>query len=89
VYRFTDAEQDPNETSSIEENSTPALAKRLREKLGGETSQLVIEAKEVRKWWMLAQRLQWGYDGASLQDDRNPEDIHGMGKAKGRQWWET
>ncbi|OBT51005.1 hypothetical protein VE04_09285 [Pseudogymnoascus sp. 24MN13] len=88
VYRFTDTEQDPNETSAIEENSISALAKRLREKSGDETSQWVIEAEEVGKWWVLEQRLRWGYDGASLQGDRNPDDMYGMGKTKGRHWWE-
>ncbi|OBT84786.1 hypothetical protein VE02_06923 [Pseudogymnoascus sp. 03VT05] len=88
VYRFTDTEQDPNETSAIEENSISALAKRLRENFGDETSKWVIEAEEVGKWWVLEQRLRWGYDGASLQGDRNPDDMYGMGKTKGRHWWE-
>jgi hypothetical protein len=89
VYRFTDTEQDPKETSAIEEISISALAKKLREEFRYEAAQWVIEAEEVGKWWVLEQRLRWGYDGASLQDDRNPEDMYGMGKSTDRHWWET
>ena len=89
VYRFTDTKRDPNEVSSIEENSISALAKSLREKFGEEESEWVVEAEKVGKWWVMEQRRRWGYNGASLQDDRNPKEMKGMGKTKGRHWWET
>lgn len=89
IYRFTDTERDPYEASAIEANSISALANKLRKKFGDEASRWVIEAEEVGKWWVVEQRQRWGFDGASLQDDRNPNDVDGMEKGKGRHWWQT
>ncbi|KFY44520.1 hypothetical protein V495_03416 [Pseudogymnoascus sp. VKM F-4514 (FW-929)] len=89
IYRFTHTDQDPYEASPIEANSISALAEKLNKELGDEASQWVVEAEEVGKWWVLEQRRRWGFDGASLQDDRNPNDVDGMEKGKGRHWWQT
>lgn len=89
VYRFTDTNQDPNEISAIEENSISALANSLRGKFGDEASEWVVEAEKVGKWWVMEQRRRWAYDGASLQDDRRPDEMKGVGKTRGRHWWET
>ena len=89
VYRFTDTDQDPNEVSAVDENSISALAKKLRRRFGDEAAEWVVEAEKVGKWWALEQRRRWGYEGASLQDDRRPEEMRGVGKTKGRHWWET
>lgn len=89
VYRFTDTDRDPYEVSPIEDNSISALAKRLKRKFGDEASNWVVDAEKVGKWWVLEQRRRWRYDGASLQDDRSPREMKGMGKTTGRHWWET
>ena len=84
VYRFTDTEVDPNEISAIEGNSISALAKSLRRKFGDQAAGWVSEAEQIGKWWVLEQRSRWGYDGASLQDDRRPDEMKGVGKTTGK-----
>ena len=89
VYRFTDTNRDPNEISATEKNSISALANSLRRTLGDEEAEWVVEAEKIGRWWVLEQRRRWGYDGAALQDDRRPDEMNGVGKTKGRHWWET
>lgn len=89
VSSFTDTKRDANEVSFIEKNSISALAKSLREKFGEEESEWVIVAEKIGKWWVEEQRRRWGHNGASLPDDRNPEEMKGMGKTKGKHWWES
>jgi hypothetical protein len=89
VYRFTDTDQDPNEISAVDENSISALAKKLKRRFGDEEAEWVVEAEKVGKWWAMEQRRRWGYEGASLQDDRRPDEMTGVGMTKGKHWWET
>jgi hypothetical protein len=89
VYRFTDTDLDPYETSPIEENSISALAKTLSQHFGDETSAWAVEAEQIGKWWVLEQRRRWGYYGASLHEDRAPEELGDMGKTTGEHWWEV
>ncbi|KAG0648441.1 hypothetical protein D0Z07_5369 [Hyphodiscus hymeniophilus] len=89
VYRFTDTSRDPNEVSAVEGNSISALAKTLRRKFGNEEAVWVSEAEKIGKWWVLEQRRRWAYDGAALQDDRRPDEMKGVGKTRGKHWWET
>jgi hypothetical protein len=103
VYRFTNTDTDPYELDPIEANNINDLANILRSdpdyvnKLFKEddasdprlAARWVVEALSVGKWWVIEQRRRWGFDGASLQDDRDPNDVDGMKKGKGRHWWQT
>ncbi|KFX97541.1 hypothetical protein O988_04821 [Pseudogymnoascus sp. VKM F-3808] len=103
VYRFTNTDKDPYELDPIEANNINDLANILRSdpewvnRLSKEddasdprlAARWVVEALSVGKWWVIEQRRRWGFDGASLQDDRDPNDVDGMKKGKGRHWWQT
>ncbi|KAH8807249.1 alkaline-phosphatase-like protein [Xylogone sp. PMI_703] len=89
AYRFTDTNLDPNEVAPVEENSMDALAKTLQRRFGDEAANWAVTAEKVGKWWVTEQRRRWGYDGASLQDDRDPNEMAGVGTTAGKHWWET
>ena len=89
VYRFTSNDQDPNELHPLEANSISDLAKRVRTDFNSDASDWVEEAEQTGKWWVIEQRRRWRYSGASLQDDRNPEELKGAGAEKKEHWWDT
>jgi hypothetical protein len=89
VYRFTSTASDPNELYPLVENSISDLAVRSRLEYGDDAANWVIDAEKIGKWWMLEQRRRWGYHGASLQDDRSPEEMKGVGNKRPKHWWDT
>jgi hypothetical protein len=88
-YRFTDSAQDPNELHPVEEYDIEKLASKLAKGYGEEAAQWVIDAEKIGKWWVLEQRRRWRFAGASLQDDRKPEELRGAGAVKKEHWWDT
>jgi hypothetical protein len=89
VYRFTSNDLDPDEIRPIEANSVQELQKRVTYYYGDDASAWIDQAEKVGKWWVLEQRRRWRYSGASLQDDRRPEELRGAGAEKKEHWWDT
>jgi hypothetical protein len=89
VYRFTSNDLDPNELHPVEANSISELAKRVGNEFDDEAAEWVEEAEKIGKWWVLEQRRRWRYNGASLQDDRRPDELRGAGAEKKEHWWDT
>jgi hypothetical protein len=89
AYRFTSTERDPNELRPLEEYSISDLAFRIKVEYGEDAVKWVLDAEKIGKWWMLEQRRRWNYHGASLQDDRSPEEMKEAGKKRLKHWWDT
>lgn len=88
-YRFTANDVDPAELHPVEGNSVKELAGKIMSSHGRDAVEWVQQAEKIGKWWVLEQRRRWRYNGASLQDDRTPEELEGAGAERKEHWWDT